>query len=57
MAPAAGTTTSPSSSLTQKLHQPYRIVLRNGDKTVYSLQLMDSKLVATRFPDLAAIYD
>jgi hypothetical protein len=43
--------------LTQKLHQPYRIVLRNGDTIVYSLQQMDSKLVATRFPDLAAIYD
>jgi hypothetical protein len=42
--------------LTQKLHQPYRIVLRNGDKTVYSLEPMNSKLIAMRFPDLATIY-
>lgn len=42
--------------LTQKLHQPYRITIRNGNTPVYSLQPMNSKLVASRFADLAPIY-
>ncbi len=35
--------------LTQVLHQPYQIVLRNGSEVLYSLKPMDSTLVQTRF--------
>jgi hypothetical protein len=43
--------------LTQKLHQPYRIVLRKGDETVFAVEPMTSNLVAARFPKIAAIYE
>jgi hypothetical protein len=43
--------------LSQRLHQPYRIVLRNGDKTVYAYQPLTSPLVVTRFAALAPIYN
>ncbi len=35
--------------LTQVLHQPYQIILRNGTEILYALKPMDSALVQTRF--------
>jgi hypothetical protein len=35
--------------LTQKLHQPYRIVVRKGADILYSFDPMNSKLVTSRF--------
>ncbi len=41
--------------LTQELHQPYRIVLRKESDTIYSLDPLNSPLVAARFPSITAI--
>jgi hypothetical protein len=43
--------------LTQKMHQPYRIVLRKGSDVLYSLDPMNSKLVTERFAAVAALFE
>ena len=42
--------------LTQKLQQPYRIVLSRGTETLYSLSPMDGALVRARFPQIIALF-
>jgi hypothetical protein len=42
--------------LTQKLHQPYRIVLRKGPDVLYSLAPMSSGLVIARFAAITALF-
>jgi hypothetical protein len=42
--------------LTQKLQQPYRIVLSRGTETLYSLSPMDGALVRARFPQIMPLF-
>ncbi len=42
--------------LTQKLHQPYRIVVSSGPKTLYSYSPMDGALVRARFPVIVPLF-
>lgn len=42
--------------LTEVLHQPYQIILRNRTETLYSLEPMDSKLVQTRFRSILPLF-
>ncbi|HEY0264565.1 MAG TPA: hypothetical protein VGC07_08575 [Granulicella sp.] len=43
--------------LTQKLDQPYRIVLKRGNELVYSLSPMDGALVRARFPQITSLFN
>lgn len=43
--------------LTQRLQQPYRIVLLREAGTLYSLRPMDSDLVKARFPEFVPLFD
>ena len=42
--------------LTEKLHQPYRIVLRRASETVYVLSPMGGALVRARFPQITPLF-
>ena len=42
--------------LTQRLNQPYRIVLRQGTETLYSLKPMESERVQARFPEVKPLF-
>jgi len=42
--------------LTQKLHQPYRIVLHKGSEVLYSLDPMSSGLVTARFAGITPLF-
>lgn len=42
--------------LTQRLKQPYRIVLVRGSETLYSLTPMSSELVQARFPGILPLF-
>jgi len=42
--------------LTQKLQQPYRIVVSRGTETLYSLSPMEGTLVRARFPQITALF-
>ncbi len=43
--------------LTQRLHQPYRIVVLEAGKAIYSYEPMNSPLVRQRFPAIAFFYE
>jgi hypothetical protein len=42
--------------LTQKLHQPYRIVLRRGTETLYAFSPMQGALVRARFSQITPLF-